>query len=136
MYVNGACHCGQIKYEAEIDPATVAICHCTDCQTITGSAFRVNVIATKENLRMLCGEPKTYVKVAASGARRLQAFCANCGTSIYATTEMDPKAFGLRVGALAQRRQLIPKKQIWCDSALSWLGSIEGLPGVPGQPGS
>ena len=96
MHVNGACHCGQIKYEAEIDPATVAICHCTDCQTITGSAFRVNVIATKENFRMLCGEPKTYVKVAASGARRLQVFCANCGTAVAGRFESTVEHFGRR----------------------------------------
>ena len=43
MHVTGACHCGQIRYEAEIDLAAVSICHCTDCQKITGSAFRVNV---------------------------------------------------------------------------------------------
>jgi hypothetical protein len=29
MRVNGGCHCGNLKYEAEIDPARVGICHCT-----------------------------------------------------------------------------------------------------------
>ena len=135
MTVNGACHCGQIRYEAVIDPEAVAICHCTDCQTITGSAFRVNVPAKKENFRILAGEPKTYLKTAESGAKRLQAFCSNCGTSIYATTAVDQKIFGLRIGALAQRGQLSPKKQIWCDSAMPWLGTIPGLPGTPRQPG-
>ena len=31
MKVDGACHCGSIRYEAEVDPAKVIICHCTDC---------------------------------------------------------------------------------------------------------
>jgi hypothetical protein len=35
--------CGQITFEAEINPEAVRICHCTDCQTLTGSAYRVNV---------------------------------------------------------------------------------------------
>ena len=39
MKVEGACHCGFISVEAEIDPKKVSICHCTDCQTISGSAF-------------------------------------------------------------------------------------------------
>jgi hypothetical protein len=39
MKIDGACHCGSITYAAEIDPQTVAICHCTDCQTLSGSAF-------------------------------------------------------------------------------------------------
>src|SRR5262245_4627881 len=38
MKVDGRCHCGYITYEAEIDPEKVMICHCTDCQTLTGSA--------------------------------------------------------------------------------------------------
>jgi Glutathione-dependent formaldehyde-activating enzyme len=43
MKVTGGCHCGQITYEAEIDPATVRVCHCTDCQKLTGTAFRANI---------------------------------------------------------------------------------------------
>ena len=45
MHIDGGCHCGFIKYEAEIDPNAVRICHCTDCQTLTGSAYRVTVAA-------------------------------------------------------------------------------------------
>ena len=40
MKIDGTCHCGNITYQAEIDPDQVYICHCTDCQTISGSAFR------------------------------------------------------------------------------------------------
>ena len=43
MKVTGACHCGSITIEGEADPEKVGICHCTDCQTGTGSAFRVSV---------------------------------------------------------------------------------------------
>lgn len=41
MKVTGQCHCGAIGYEAEIDPARVSACHCTDCQRLSGSAYRV-----------------------------------------------------------------------------------------------
>ncbi len=43
MKVDGACHCGFMKIEAEVDPQKVTICHCTDCQSGTGSAFRISV---------------------------------------------------------------------------------------------
>jgi hypothetical protein len=36
MKVEGSCHYGQITFEAEINPDAVRICHCTDCQTLTG----------------------------------------------------------------------------------------------------
>ncbi len=43
MKVDGGCHCGAIKIEAEADPEKTQVCHCTDCQTATGTAFRVSV---------------------------------------------------------------------------------------------
>jgi len=49
MRIDGRCHCGYITYEAEIDPEKVMICHCTDCQTLSGSAFRT-VVLTRETL--------------------------------------------------------------------------------------
>ena len=55
MKVTGRCHCGQISFEAEIDPAQVRICHCTDCQTLTGTAFRTNVSSLPGHL---CSEER------------------------------------------------------------------------------
>src|SRR3954469_1711270 len=43
MRVDGACHCGAIAYQADVEEGTANICHCLDCQTLTGSAFRVNI---------------------------------------------------------------------------------------------
>jgi hypothetical protein len=42
MKIDGRCHCGYITYEAEIELEKALICHCTDCQTLSGSAFRVH----------------------------------------------------------------------------------------------
>lgn len=33
LKIDGACHCGNITFEAEVDPEKVLICHCTDCGT-------------------------------------------------------------------------------------------------------
>ena len=43
MKIDGACSCGSIRIEGEADPEAVSVCHCTDCQTASGSAFRVSV---------------------------------------------------------------------------------------------
>ena len=85
LHVDGSCHCEKIKFEAELDASKATICHCTDCQQLTGAPFRVVVPVAKEHFKLLQGEPKTYLKIAESGNRRLQAFCPDCGTSIYAT---------------------------------------------------
>ena len=75
MHVDGACQCGKITYEAEIDPQDVSICHCTDCQRLTGTAYRVTVSTQRGQFQITSGEPKLYVKIADNGRRRLQFFC-------------------------------------------------------------
>ena len=120
MRITGGCHCGAISYQAEIDPGTVAICHCTDCQTLSGSAFRVVVPARRERFRLLSGTPRTYVKTGESGRQRDQAFCANCGTPIYSADAADPQVFSIRVGTAHQRADLPPRLQTWRRSALDW----------------
>jgi hypothetical protein len=127
MKISGGCHCGAITYEAEIDPETVAICHCTDCQTLSGSAFRVVVPAKKEDFKLLTGEPRIYVKTGESGRKRVQSFCANCGTPIYSAEVSNPQAFSIRLGTARERAMLPPKVQIWCRSALGWTMHLESV---------
>lgn len=133
MRIEGACHCGAITYEAEIDPAKVGICHCTDCQTLSASAYRTVVPARKEGFRILSGEPKIYVKTADSGNKRAQAFCPECGTHIYASALDDPQVFSIRVGTARQRAELVPRQQSWCQSALPWVSDLSGTERFPKQ---
>jgi hypothetical protein len=134
MHIDGGCHCGNISYEAEIDPEAVSICHCTDCQALTGTAYRVNVRVRKQDLKMRGGTPKTYIKTAESGNKRAHAFCPECGTPIYSTSvDADPQFYGLRVGTARQRAQLPPKKQGWCRSAMPWTMNIDALPKIATQ---
>jgi hypothetical protein len=125
MKITGGCHCGAISYEAQIDPHTVAVCHCTDCQMLSGSAFRVVVPAKREGFKLLSGEPTIYVKTGESGRKRVQSFCSTCGTPIYSSHVTDPQVFSIRLGTAHQRAELPPKVQIWCRSALGWTMHLE-----------
>lgn len=133
MHITGACHCGAIAFEAEVDPATVRICHCTDCQTISGSPFRANIAAPAETFRLTRGEPKMYLKTADSGNRRAQGFCAECGTGLYSTQPSNPVSYVLRVGTIAQRAGFKPAQQIWCKSELPWTKDVAGVDRRDGQ---
>jgi hypothetical protein len=128
MKFDGRCHCGKITFEAEADPEGARICHCTDCQQLSGSAFRTVIPTVEDGFRLLAGEPRTYVKTAESGRKRAQAFCADCGTHIYATSVGEgPKIYGVRIGTLRQRDQIVPRLQLWCRSARPWLGELESI---------
>jgi len=131
MRIDGGCHCGAITYEADVDPDKVTVCHCTDCQTLSGSAFRVVVLT--DRFRLLGGEPKIYVKTGESGRKRVQSFCANCGTPIYSADATAPQVYSIRLGTVRQRAELPPKVQIWCRSALPWTMRLEPVTQVPKQ---
>jgi hypothetical protein len=130
MKIDGRCHCGAITVEAEADPEKVAICHCTDCQTGTGSAFRISIPVPGATFKMT-GKPATYLKTTAeSGKPRLQAFCGSCGSPIYSTTpgEGQQASYMVRVGILRQREQLRPRRQQWFRSARAWVTDLASLP--------
>src|SRR5258708_2102327 len=128
MKIDGHCHCGRIAFEAEVDPGAVTICHCTDCQRLTGSAFRANIQAPAAQFVLRSGTPKSYVKTAESGNQRRHAFCGDCGTPIYACALENPPSYSLRIGTIPQRTAFSPRGQIWRRSALAW---VDALPAVP-----
>src|SRR5262245_35545860 len=69
MKIDGACHCGYLRVEGEADPEKTTVCHCTDCQVGTGSAFRVNVPVPGATFR-ITGQPATYPKASFHPMRR------------------------------------------------------------------
>jgi hypothetical protein len=121
MKIDGQCHCGRVTYRAEVDPEAVYICHCTDCQAISGSPYRWGVQVPEANFELLTGTLKTYAKIAASGQTNHQRFCADCASPIYSTLPgVQPAIFNLRLGTARQRGQLQPNRQLWCRSAQAW----------------
>ncbi len=134
MQIDGQCHCGRITFEAEIDPEIVSVCHCRDCQTLTGSPFRVTALCSADDVRLTAGTPKVYGKRGDNGRMRLQHFCGDCGSPLFTSGESDQTGdWGIRWGSIRQRDALRPVRQIWCQSAAVWIDAVPGLPGRPGD---
>jgi hypothetical protein len=130
MQIDGQCHCGAVTYQAEIDPERVSICHCTDCQGLTGSPYRVTVICEASQVRLTRGRPKVYAKTGDNGRTRFQHFCGDCGSPLFTGGEDGgPDDWGIRWGSICQRDQLAPRQQIWCRSAVPWINNLKELPG-------
>jgi hypothetical protein len=133
MKVTGKCHCGNVRYEAELDPAQVTICHCSDCQMLSGSPYRVSVRVPAATFRLLAGDLRSYIKTAQSGSKRCHAFCPECGTPVHSSDPVHPVSYSLRVGCLDRRAELAPRRQIWCKSALPWSRDLAAVPAVEQQ---
>lgn len=135
MKVDGACFCGHVTYEAEVDPEAVAICHCTDCQTHSATAYGVVVGVVDGQFRLLSGTLKVFDKTADSGTVRALAFCPECGTRIHATTVGEGSPFfGLRLGTVRQRDRFKPSMQVFCRSAQDWVQDLTSVPRFDAMP--
>ena len=132
--VSGSCHCGAIAYRARIDPDSVQICHCRDCQRLTGTAFRTAVPASPEYFHLVRGEPRIYIKVADSGSRRGHAFCGQCGAPVFRQPTDNNPNFSLRIGGLDQATELNrPVRQIWTSRRLGWTTELTEIPSFDAQ---
>src|SRR5687767_5604346 len=56
--IDGGCTCGAVRYRMHGPPMFVHCCHCTKCQTETGSAFAINALIEAERLETLAGAPE------------------------------------------------------------------------------
>lgn len=128
MKIDGSCHCGHVTFEADADPETTTVCNCTDCQTMSGAPLRAVIMTRPGTFALLSGKPTEYRKTADSGAVRPQGFCPLCGTALYSTSDGDnPKAYNVRVGALRQRNQLVPRRQLFVRSQQAWVHNLNSV---------
>ena len=132
--IAGGCLCGKVRYSAEGEPAFVAVCHCTDCQNFTGSAFGVVVGVPKPALSIQ-GKVTTYSKNGDTGRSISRQFCPECGSSIAEEVEAVPGVVMIASGTLDDTSWLKPGMQIYCDSAQSWVklgGEMQSFAKMPG----
>ena len=61
MNIDGRCHCGYIRFEADADPDKAAICHCTDCQSFSGSNVPLAVIGHLLDHLDACDQDRHYL---------------------------------------------------------------------------
>jgi hypothetical protein len=97
---------------------------------LTDSPYRVTAITSRDRIHLTGHRPKLYTKIGENGRKRLQYFCSECGSPLFTTGEgVEADEWGIRWGSISQRRGLAPKRQIWCRSAVPWIGSLNTLPG-------
>ncbi|HEY1560055.1 MAG TPA: GFA family protein [Caulobacteraceae bacterium] len=131
MQIDGGCHCGAIRYEAEVTPDKVVICHCTDCQTISGAPYRMSIAVRLSQLE-LQGEPRTYWKIGDSGREVVTTFCGDSGAALY-SRRRDADFVFLRIGSANQTALLPPKAQGFCASVMPWAMDIRDVPQIPAK---
>ncbi len=121
MKWTGGCQCGGIRYEVTGAPQQVVVCHCTDCQRQSGSAFGMTLVVREENFRLTQGEPKTFASKSDAGRAKLGAFCPGCGTRIFHKPEWRKGTVSVKPGTLDDTTMLKPDIHIWTGSKQPWI---------------
>ena len=93
---SGACHCGAVKFEAQVrEPLAGSRCNCSIC-AMKGA---VMVYLPLADLRVTSGEDALGCYTFNTGAAR-HWFCRNCGIHVYHQTRSDPALCAINAATL------------------------------------
>ena len=131
----GGCRCGAVRYRIDADavPPTYA-CHCTRCQTTSGSAFTVQMPVGLDRVTV-DGETVSVALPTASGAISTIHHCPACLTRLYGVSSARPDIAIVRAGTLDDSAVLSPAAHIFTGTKQPWIALPEGVPAYPDDPG-
>jgi hypothetical protein len=119
----GGCQCGAVRYRLKGSPRMLYVCHCSDCQKQSSSAFGMSLIVDGTDIEFTrgAGRLKTWDTRGDDGGLKRCAFCPECGTRIYHAPEADDEPISIKAGSLDDTAWLRPVAQIWLQSAQPWV---------------
>jgi hypothetical protein len=98
MIVTGGCHCGAVRFEADVaEGARLLDCNCSICR-LTGF---LHLIVPEGDFRLLAGDDMlTDYRFGTGAARHL--FCRHCGIKSFYHPRSHPGSISLNARALDQ----------------------------------
>lgn len=127
MKREGGCTCGAVRYRMNREPMFVHCCHCTKCQTETGSAFVLNALIESAEVETLEGSPEPVMTPTESGIGQQVWRCPECRVALWSNYggAKDVLRF-VRVGTLDEPGSIEPDIHIYTRSKLPWVPLPEG----------
>ena len=130
MGLQGGCICGAVRYELLEKPLFIQACHCTQCQTATGSAFILTMILEAHNFRTLSNAPiDTYTMKLGSGSLADGHFCGECHSGVWGNPhDQTDGILYIRGGTLDDTIGIVPAAHIFTKSKQDWVTIPDGVP--------
>lgn len=125
--LEGGCACGGLRYRLTSAPMFVHCCHCTSCQTETGSAFVLNALIEADRVETLRGAAEPVPTPSESGRGQTIWRCPQCQVALWSNyAGMGGAVRFVRGGTLDSPAALEPDIHIYTRSKLPWVGLPEG----------
>jgi hypothetical protein len=132
--LRGRCICGGVSYTLRdgfrFRPYA---CHCTGCQSRTGSAFSEHMLFLRQDLEIE-GKLDSGTYRQPSGANSTLWGCSKCKVRIFAENDTRPGFASLRCGTLDRSSEVVLAAHLWIGSKQSWVTIPEGVPTLKEQP--
>jgi hypothetical protein len=117
--LTGGCQCGAIRYSVSVEPRFSLICHCRQCQHLTGTGhaaqFAVSFAST-----VIEGTLSFYDLTADSGNAVRNGFCRDCGTPILKISAAMPDAFVIHAGSMDDPGKFKPDFVVFDHAKQPW----------------
>ncbi len=125
MTITGGCHCGAIRYQAEGDAITHALCHCTDCRRHAGAPMVGWTMYRLDAVKVTKGQVKIY-ESSANGRRH---FCPDCGTGLfYVNAVMLPGIIDIQSATYDNPDAVPARVHIQVAERIGWMERAHELP--------
>lgn len=127
MTFEGGCACGAVRYRLKRAPMFVNCCHCTSCQTETGSAFAINALIESDEVDTFRGALVALITPSESGRGQQIWRCPECEVALWSNYggAKDVIRF-VRVGTLDRPDAIQPDVHIYTRSKLPWVELPDG----------
>lgn len=135
MKITGGCYCRKIRYEAEGEPIMRGLCHCRECQYISGGGANVALAMPQSGFRYTSGTPKSFARSDLESPVERQ-FCPDCGTSLLSLPPGLPGMVILKVGTMDEPTQYgEPEMAFYCSERQKFHYLPDALPTFDRFPG-
>ncbi len=115
----GGCACGSVRYRILEDPLGLHVCHCTRCQTVSGTAFVMCMPIHTRSFALLKGNLEVVTFEPLDGSVKRHWRCPDCSCCIWG--EIGPEIVALQAGTLDDTSGLKPIAHIWTTRAQPWV---------------
>ena len=117
----GSCVCGGVRYELIAEPLALFCCHCTECQTASGSSFVLALKMPYSGVTVIEGEAKQYLRPEADGQQRQIFRCPQCLAALWSEKLDSKEMITVYAGTLDNSATLRPVAHIWTSDAQPWI---------------
>ena len=117
--LKGSCLCGAVTYSVGETFEAFYLCHCAQCQKVTGSAFAPNIISAIDNIEWHSGLAQV-ITFHHPNRQFSKAFCTKCGSGLPHVNKAGTSLV-IPAGSLDEMPEIVPTANLFTPESPGWL---------------